>query len=387
MALRDGIIERAGPRLDSNRYGGVQIATFAGLGSATIIHEARELARQMKEMGEDEQSIFDETLNQYGQGFFFDNVDQNWKYEISDLNAEFSPSILALMANASPTTGGIGTYRLGAVLHHPELQAAYPTIFRDVKVSWDYGMQHHERGSFNRATNELIMNPNHSFESQLSTLIHEVNHAVQTYEDHSGGGGPNSVITFGTSNILAAKEYPEVAAEYHAKKEQRDEERQTYRKEVKPITEEFSKMVFENNFKFTVAEIADVAEKLQISEDAVIEILNETKEAGARGERSNEWSLHYDLLFEAMDGWGDRNPRIKRPEEFVEHFRNNSFKIYQAYWGEMMARLAQDRMESAKLGGADYDILPLSSFSPDEILFSKEVEAAREEYKEEMGLD
>lgn len=98
-------------------------------------------------------------------------------------------------------------YTLGEVLDHPELFAAYPYMANiNVRfVSGEDGIN----GSFNARQNLIELSLGRDKDATLSTLLHEVQHAIQHREDFATGGSNDR--TFTESVKAAVKDLREYA--------------------------------------------------------------------------------------------------------------------------------------------------------------------------------
>ncbi len=78
--------------------------------------------------------------------------------------------------------------RLDELLHHPALFAAYPNL-RETTVLFDLSLPDTVGGEFSWADG-IRLNPNHGQGNLLSTIIHEIQHAIQEAEGFAYGGQP-----------------------------------------------------------------------------------------------------------------------------------------------------------------------------------------------------
>lgn len=131
-------------------------------------------AKQMQKAGTDNESIRQNT------GWFQDR-NGDWKFEISDKNMKIKDNV-QLKANTN--------YKLGDILEHSTLFTMYPELqnidvkFLDVKKV---------NGSYNKKNNTIRLNSN-LLDSDMKlqgTLIHELQHAIQSTEGFEGGAKAN----------------------------------------------------------------------------------------------------------------------------------------------------------------------------------------------------
>lgn len=126
-------------------------------------------------------------------GWFRSPLDHELRYEFSDADAEFTslrpPERMAVASYSEEPT----TYRLEEVLDHPALYEAYPGA-KDILVTRqasnnDGGQR--VQGWFNPDHNVVNITP--YARNALSTLVHELQHWVQTKEGFAVGGSPEEV--------------------------------------------------------------------------------------------------------------------------------------------------------------------------------------------------
>lgn len=131
-------------------------------------------AKQMQKAGTDNESIRQST------GWFQDK-NGDWKFEISDKNMKIKDNI-QLKENTN--------YKLGDIIEHNTLFAMYPELqnidvkFLDVK---------NINGSYNKKNNTIRLNSNllNSDMKLQGTLIHELQHAIQSTEGFEEGAKAN----------------------------------------------------------------------------------------------------------------------------------------------------------------------------------------------------
>lgn len=153
-------------------------------------------------------------------GWMKSNYDGKWRWEISDLGSSLRPDNLHhfglgedtadwnsvspdhKVGVPSPTrqypTNGpsyVSQTKLEDVLDHPDLYRAYPEL-RDMPVqpmpsaTW----AQHAVGAFDPAQGTLFMRPAEP-ESFHSTLLHEVQHAIQHIEGFDTGASPEGLLS------------------------------------------------------------------------------------------------------------------------------------------------------------------------------------------------
>ena len=170
--------------------------SVAGDESATADGSMLSVAKYYWNMpGTDRANITKET------GWWYDDVDGKWKYEISDSEMVFEPNGLV----SDPQT-------LADYIKHDKLFAAYPQL-KDVKVKFTTFRKANRNGSYNPVTNSIALNENRTETQQKKTLIHEIQHAIQFIEDFASGTNEDTAMMY-----LFSQEYHKVkdTAEYKA---------------------------------------------------------------------------------------------------------------------------------------------------------------------------
>ncbi len=87
------------------------------------------------------------------------------------------------------------------VLQHPALFAAYPFL-RGLKVYFRRGRDAREFGSYNETHRAVTLNADRSPGEMLSTLLHELQHAIQYREDFAIGGNMDANFTSSVRTTL-----------------------------------------------------------------------------------------------------------------------------------------------------------------------------------------
>jgi hypothetical protein len=145
---------------------------FGGQGAKTADLAALARATKMEREGAAAEDI-------HGSTGWFRGADNKWRFEIPDY--------------ASRMTGAVRG-SLGMQFEHPELYAAYPGIAQSKlsNIASKTGIGPGVRGMFDPSTNEISVSRTLSPEDQRSTVLHELQHAVQEREGFTGGGGMSS---------------------------------------------------------------------------------------------------------------------------------------------------------------------------------------------------
>ena len=153
------------PKLLTKIYGTAKsnsINSFAGEKALNASANKLSKAKAMLEKGEDEVKIWQST------GWYKDK-DGAWKFEIDDSPAKIKNQ------NAD---------KLGDLLEHKELFKAYPEL-KDIKIKKMNEKEVGKLGYYDPNKKEIGL----SDLNDKSTLMHEVQHAIQEIEDFARGGG------------------------------------------------------------------------------------------------------------------------------------------------------------------------------------------------------
>lgn len=90
--------------------------------------------------------------------------------------------------------------KLGEVLEHPKLYEAYPAL-KNTTVKYFDGPKDGQFGAYDPATNVLSINKNISKADQHSTLLHEVQHNIQSIERWAEGSHVQDYLGQAMSNL------------------------------------------------------------------------------------------------------------------------------------------------------------------------------------------
>lgn len=176
--------------------------TLGGVGAKTANMDANAIATLMEVAGARPETIFKQT------GWYRD-VDNQWKFEISDKGASLNEDAFNLqthplhkdqlqyeLSKKQPTTpeGLPRPKTLGDVLHHPELFKAYPEAVNvPVDSLPDYKFGGGLKGSMRNDGSVMGLAPDLPNEV-LSTTLHETQHWIQNKEGFARGGAPDEFI-------------------------------------------------------------------------------------------------------------------------------------------------------------------------------------------------
>lgn len=161
------------------RLEGEQVLTqFAGIRAETASLESLQEAKNLQEKGDTTNEAIRRRTG------WFKGVDDRWRFEISDDEAT-----IGLQLDSVPS--GM-TVELSEVLDHSKLFAAYPDL-ADLKVTLDPDLEF--LGSYHPSNDTISLQTGRSEENTLSTLLHEVQHAIQERENFARGGSPDEEFT------------------------------------------------------------------------------------------------------------------------------------------------------------------------------------------------
>lgn len=164
---------------------GTVVGAEAKYSSQQILNALRRLSK-----GEDAKKIFEET------GIYKGPVDQAPRAHISDSSAKIKiDSLTTNQFNKELLGVPYGSnLSLPDLLDHPELFAAVPEL-KDVKIRPNLSME--SLGSYNPKTNSIQFSATTAENAQgnsLSTLLHEVQHAIQNVSGFTSGGNTGQFI-------------------------------------------------------------------------------------------------------------------------------------------------------------------------------------------------
>ena len=159
--------------------------SFAGEGALTADKTLLEQAKEMLLSGKSPDDIFNKTG-------WFKGADGKWRFEIDDSKANFS---LDKLTDVLP---------LETILNHDALYEAYPFL-KAVKVKTvNFGNDSKKLGEYDSATNTISISDavldaeimTHFELLYESTLMHEVQHAIQFYEGFELGASPEFMESY-----------------------------------------------------------------------------------------------------------------------------------------------------------------------------------------------
>ncbi len=223
------------------------IGIFGGQGAKTADKFALDAAEQMEKAGAHRGSIFDETG-------WFRGVDGEWRFEIDDSlmkhkagaapkqrgridrameffdeggiprekfgTPEFKDETNKAfeMADRAMSREGLDAIPLSSAIDHPELLAAYPDL---AKIPYAEGADHilkGARGGYIPSADSVVMGTpditGRGWDSR-STLLHEIQHAIQEREGFAKGSSPDRVKLDADSELASrTREFSTGAAKW-----------------------------------------------------------------------------------------------------------------------------------------------------------------------------
>lgn len=183
--------------------GGSELGIFGGVNARTANEMALRTARMADDAGISPREIFQETG-------FVKFPDGQWRFEISDTGAKFTPQMEKLNAKYSADSSSKFAVRevpLGTVLDHPEFFRAYPEA-KDVKTTIEIGMSPGEgsikgRGLYDPGANHLFAS-GANLNDALSVMLHESQHFIQSKKElFAQGGSPSGMKNTAESFIVS----------------------------------------------------------------------------------------------------------------------------------------------------------------------------------------
>ena len=173
------------------------LGMFIGPKSSAWNKPAYERALEMEKAGARPSDIWRETMTARG-------LDKKWRQEIPDIGAVLDISKIPSRYEQimQPQSA-----RLMNVFKHDALQEAYPNLVNNLKIARENRPD--IRGSYDQekklVTTGGAAYPGHSAEQQAhitrSTLLHEIQHAIQQTENWGRGGSPDSAKQIAAAQI------------------------------------------------------------------------------------------------------------------------------------------------------------------------------------------
>lgn len=148
---------------------------------------------------------------------WFCGYDGRWRFEIDDSAARLNPAVMARASAANvldfenPAPLDMRPVRLADLLTHPQLFEAYPQLGDiEVEVLPQDGVK---LGQFSHSKWKITLYGEQGEDVLLSTVLHEVQHAVQAIEGFANGGNKDEVKEALSMAISSEKPYADWAQE------------------------------------------------------------------------------------------------------------------------------------------------------------------------------
>lgn len=155
---------------------------FAGERARTAALDELNRAKQLESDGVDNEEIRQQTG-------WFKGADGKWRFEISDKNAKIKESGLQELNKGN-------SVRLEDILDHKDLYKAYPSL-ANIEVKIDESLTGTSTGAYvNGASAEdmtIYVRRGEAEDSFRKTLLHEIQHDIQTIEGFARGGNTSTV--------------------------------------------------------------------------------------------------------------------------------------------------------------------------------------------------
>lgn len=179
------------PELGAAPEAGV-LRTFGGIGARTGDTGLALTAKHLLDSGADPEDVWQKT------GWYRNPYDQKMRFEMDDSGAKFTPAFHASI-QANPTQAF--TLKLGDMLDHQKLFDAYPDIANAEVTVAPSGLHwpQNVRGGYwpsyfdgvNQHPERFDLSGDQNSQDAMETLIHEIQHSIQTKEGFEPGGNSN----------------------------------------------------------------------------------------------------------------------------------------------------------------------------------------------------
>lgn len=306
------------------------LGVFAGIKSRTADKNALTKAQIMESRGATPEEIWQETG--WGRG-----AEQQWRYEIPDIGTSVDPNQFRKVVSKSGTP--YNTTVLSDYLNHPELFEAYPE-FKGMAVheTFSPGVNGYylPRSEVGRVTNPYIalnLKNVSNADMQRSTLLHEIQHAIQQKEGFAPGSSPQN-FPDETPNPMVAVYDRAFLNDPDLKFINAAHDSPEYRADIAG-----SNKLFTDKFQ-------PLFKQLLADEDAGIDRTGEYKKLTEEyDELSNQMFPTLRKVNEAYKSLAQKGIPARRPKEFLE-----PTEAYRAVAGEVEARNVQERQNMVREG-------------------------------------
>lgn len=159
------------------RQRGVIAGAKAKTADLVRLNDARSTFGYLLSQGHDLSTARDLTYRETG---WYKERDGSWRWHIPDTESSINKSALSLSGDKNYNIG------IQEVINHPKLFEAYPELRNIQVVSKDLPAR--ERGAYSSSNNTITLSKKLSPEEAHSTILHEMQHAIQSMENHALGG-------------------------------------------------------------------------------------------------------------------------------------------------------------------------------------------------------
>lgn len=159
---------------------GTALYSFAGKKAKTADQYSLQAAQEMVDQGAPEEQVRQVTGWHKG-------ADGKWRFEIDDSDASWK------VGDPKQSVRSGRDLTVGQMINHPTLFAAYPEL-ADIPIE-SLPVTSDRAGAYLPKTNTLQLQPRAPKE-MLSTLLHELQHVIQTREGFAVGGDPSSALAY-----------------------------------------------------------------------------------------------------------------------------------------------------------------------------------------------
>ena len=347
---------------------------FAGENALNADMSALDQAKSMEEVGYDAELI-------RGQTGWFKGVDGKWRFEISDKEAKVNRDVIeeissldGLRAKREQLMDDIKAFKreretnaelyadgylddliskryqeiesidydidhgfvsepkttLGELLQHDKLYAAYPAL-RDITVVMKT-FKDLSSGSYSRSENTIYLDSRLQDNDIKSTLMHEIQHIIQSKENFSRGG--NLELAKGYRQIIKSKE----AKEFHKALERKVTEAMVDQLKADNLEQSAAEEVAGAYGKYLNAIFNDdlAVEEVTKIEKGYYQLLDKLGISAERVEDAYKAIQGRDLWQEAVD---ETKNKLSDAD---------AYEIYKAFAGEVEARNTQARMNMSE---------------------------------------
>jgi hypothetical protein len=185
MQIAGEVMAEYGLNQDSlNNTAGIPKFMFAGEKAATADTDALTTAKRLVAAGQNPDQVRRSTGWHQG-------PDKAWRFEIDDSGARLASRFRQPRKTWGEVFNRVGNLLpLGAVIEHPSLFAAYPSL-KSVQLSVKNG----SGADFNTQDGIIRVGKDVRMGEMLSSLLHEIQHAVQTDEGFAAGWNRDASLT------------------------------------------------------------------------------------------------------------------------------------------------------------------------------------------------